>query len=226
MADHGMHCISGPDVAQGVTTSLVSHHVNMAPTILQMLGVPVQASYAFDGAPIAYTSAALATSPKTELVNVEYWNSLSSPELLPAGEYYNNTYKALRLMSDGNSFYYSKWCTGEQEFYNMNTDASQLKNRLATPPKGKAARYYGRKEAMLYNRLDALLMVAKSCQQDSCRNPWGTLFPNGQVTDLAGAMQSQYDSFFANQPKVSYSSCKLLLWLALCPNGCANIHCR
>ncbi len=27
-------------------------------------------------------------------------------------------------------------------------------------------------------------MVAKSCKQDSCRNPWASLFPNGEVTSL------------------------------------------
>ena len=204
-------CASGPDVAQGVTSSTVHSHLDMTPTILQMLGVPAQASYAFDGAAIPYTAAALGGPSKAELVGVEFWNSLGDPEGLPAGLYYNNTYKTLRLMSDGNSFYYSKWCTGEREFYNMNTDPSQMKNRLATPPKGTAARYYSRSEAMLFNRLDALLMVAKSCTQASCRNPWAPLFPNGQVTNLAGAMKAQYDSFFAKQPKVSFSSCKSLL---------------
>ena len=114
------------------------------------------------------------------------------------------------MITDGNSFFYSKWCTGEKEFYNMNTDPSQMKNRLGNPARGTAATYYGRAEAQLFTRLDALLMVAKSCKQDSCRNPWPTLFPNGQVTSLSGAMAAQYDTFFANQPKVSYSSCKSL----------------
>jgi hypothetical protein len=53
----------------------------------------------------------------------------------------------------------SRWCTGEQEFYNMNTDSQQLVNRLASPPQGKAKKYYGRTEAQLYARLDALRMV-------------------------------------------------------------------
>ena len=201
-------CIRGPDVAQGVTTDLVSHHVHMAPTILQMLGVPEQDSFAFDGSPISYTSDALNTSPAVELVNVEFWNSLSNPELLPAGSYYNNTYKALRLMSDGHSFYYSKWCNGDSEFYDMVKDPAQMQNRLAMPPKGSASKYYKRKEKMLFNRLDALLMVAKSCKQHSCRNPWSILFPNGEVTNLADAMKLKYDKFFAKQPKVSYGSCE------------------
>ncbi len=100
---------SGPDVAKGVTSTAINSHTDMAPTILQMLGVPALASYQFDGAPIPYTASALGTTPQTELLNVEFWNGGGDPEGLPAGLYYNNTYKALRVISDGNSFFYSKW---------------------------------------------------------------------------------------------------------------------
>ena len=186
--------------------------------------MPVQDSYAFDGAIIPYTSSALASTSSPELLQVESWTGTGSIEGLPAGQYFNNTYKALRMITDGSIFFYSKWCTGEREFYNMNTDPGQMKNRLGTPARGAAATYYGRAEAKLFTRLDALLMVAKSCKQDSCRNPWTTLFPNGQVTDLAGAMKAQYDTFFANQPKVSYSSCKLLLSTYLW--NISNVHVR
>ena len=202
--------LSGPDVANGVTSSLVNSHIDMTPTILQMLGVPALSSYAFDGTVIPYTAAALSSAAPSELLQVESWTGTGSIEGLPAGQYYNNTYKALRLMSDGNDLFYSKWCTGDNEFYNMVTDAAQMRNRLANPPRGTAAKYYGRPETQLFNRLDALLMVAKSCKQDSCRNPWATLFPAGQVSSLSGAMKAKYDSFFAGQPKVSFSSCKFL----------------
>lgn len=173
-----------------------------------MLGVPYQDSFAFDGTPIPYTEAALLSSSSRELVQVESWTGLGSLEGITEGLYYNNTYKSLRLISDGNNLFYSVWCTGEREFYNMVSDPSQMKNRLATPPKGMATKYYGRSEAKLFARLDALLMVTKSCTQDSCRDPWTTLFPNGQVKDLADAMTAQYDAFFADQPKVSFASCK------------------
>ncbi|KAK3053173.1 hypothetical protein LTR09_005799 [Extremus antarcticus] len=177
--------IRGPDVAKGVTSTAINSHTDMAPTILQMLGVPALASYQFDGAPIPYTASALGTTPQTELLNVEFWNGGGDPEGLPAGLYYNNTYKALRVISDGNSFFYSKWCTGEQEFYDMVSDASQLSNRLGSPAQGSSKKYYGRSETQLYNRLDALLMV----------------------NNLGDAMKSTYDIFFANQPKVSYTAC-------------------
>ena len=176
------------------------------PTILQMLGLPLRSE--FDGGPIAYKSSDLGVTDKTELVNVEFWNSgVTAPEGLTPGSYYNNTYKALRLLSDEYSFLYTTWCTGEREFYDMQVDPGQMTNRLANPPQGSATTYYGRSEDELFDRLDALLMVTKSCAQDSCREPWSVLFPGGQVGNLTAAMGKEFDTFFANQPKISFESC-------------------
>ena len=178
----------------------------MAPTILQMLDVPLRDD--FDGAPIAYSKTALQNSNKSELVNVEFWDAKGHHPLgLKANTYYNNTYKALRLKTDGESFFYSTWCTGEREFYDMNVDYVQMNNRLGPNPQGAALQYYGRSESELVSRLDALLMVTKSCKQDSCRSPWNVLFPSGNVTNLEIAMHSDYDGFFAEQPKVSFAAC-------------------
>lgn len=172
----------------------------MAPTILSMLGLPLNPQYQFDGQPIAYTSEALGIINKTELVNVEHWNS-------QPGSGGVNTYKAMRLISDEYSFMYSKWCSGSREFYDMMTDPGQMSNRLASPPVGTAQKYYGRNETELFDRLDALLMVAKSCAMDSCRNPWQELFPGGQVYNLTDAMRPEYDLFFKQQPKVEFARC-------------------
>ena len=198
--------IRGPDVAKGVNSSITNSHTDMAPTILQMLGV--KARNDFDGASIAYTQQALMTSNKHELVNVEFWNSDGfHPVGFSKGSYYNNTYKALRLMDGNYSLFYSTWCTGDREFYDMKNDYAQMNNRLGSNPKGNGALYYGRPEHELITRLDALLMVTKSCKQDSCRVPWGQIFPGGQVTSLEEAMNSQYDAFFTKQPKVTFSGC-------------------
>ncbi|KAK3707268.1 hypothetical protein LTR37_012269 [Vermiconidia calcicola] len=198
--------VRGPDVARGVTSSVVNSHTDMAPTILRMLGVPLRDE--FDGASIAYTADEVAgPTKKHELVNVEFWTSTSGINSMSSGTYYNNTYKALRLISDDHSFLYTAWCTGEHEFYDMTTDPGQMFNRLATPPRGSASRYYGRSEEELFDRLDALLMVTKSCTRDSCRDPWATLFPGGEIGGLEDAMRSEYDSFFSNQPKISFSGC-------------------
>ena len=79
-----------------------------------------------------------------------------------------------------------------------------MNNLLGQNAKGvDSVRYYDRPLDQLINRLDAVLMVTKSCKQDACRNPWGVIFPEGDVTGLKQAMSSNYDTFFANQPKVS-----------------------
>lgn len=59
----------------------------------------------------------------------------------------------------------------------------------------------------LLPRLDALLMVLKTCKADTCRNPWGVLFPQGNVHNLQEALDPRYDSFFAGQPQVHFDSC-------------------
>lgn len=56
-------------------------------------------------------------------------------------------------------------------------------------------------------RLDALLMVLKSCKGDTCRKPWSVLHPDGDVKSLKDALQDRFDAFYERQPKVAFSSC-------------------
>ena len=58
-------------------------------------------------------------------------------------------------------------------------------------------------------RLDSLLMVLKSCKGEECHSPWSTLHPKANIKNLKEALQVDYDAFYAEQPKVSYSSCQL-----------------
>lgn len=86
--------IRGPGVEKGVNSSVTNSHTDMAPTILQMLGMPLDAKYQFDGAPVAYAWEDLKSSNKSELVNVEFWSSKEhAPIGVKASDYYNNTYK-------------------------------------------------------------------------------------------------------------------------------------
>lgn len=86
----------------------------------------------------------------------------------------------------------------------MKNDVVQMNNLIGPNAKeSNAAQYYDRPLSELISRMDAVLMVTKTCKSDSCRNPWGVIFPNGDVTNLKSAMSSNYDAFFANQPKVS-----------------------
>ena len=86
-----------------------------------MLGIPLQKD--FDGAPIPYTNP---SSANNEYINVEFWNAdgvgkdNDDPANNTPGLYINNTYKSLRINSQNdNSFYYSVWCDGDHEFYDM-----------------------------------------------------------------------------------------------------------
>lgn len=53
------------------------------------------------------------------------------------------------------------------------------------------------------------MMVLKSCNEDSCRRPWYQLHPDGKVNSLSDALNESYDTFYSNQPKVSFSQCSL-----------------
>ena len=112
--------IRGPGMPKGVTTEITNSHTDLAPTILQMLGVPLRPD--FDGAPIAYTESTLNANDKGEHVNVEFWDGNTfKPKYYRKhnGVYANNTYKALRMAAGDHSLYYSVWCTNQKEFYNM-----------------------------------------------------------------------------------------------------------
>lgn len=59
-------------------------------------------------------------------------------------------------------------------------------------------------------RLDALLLVLKSCKGSSCRRPWASLHPNGGVQTLGDAMAERFDAFYVEkQAKVGFSRCEL-----------------
>lgn len=67
------------------------------------------------------------------------------------------------------------------------------------------------------DRLDALMMVIKSCQGSSCVEPWRILHPHdddddnngsaGRVKTLTDALDSRFDDFYAQQARVSYNWC-------------------
>lgn len=61
------------------------------------------------------------------------------------------------------------------------------------------------------SRLNALLMVTKSCEQDSCRDPWLALQPPGQtripISNLEQALDPKHDEWFGGFPKVHFNSC-------------------
>ncbi len=50
--------------------------------------------------------------------------------------------------------------------------------------------------------------MLKTCKASSCTDPWSVLHPQGDVTNLQDALETKYDEFYAQQPKVSFSKCE------------------
>ena len=61
-------------------------------------------------------------------------------------------------------------------------------------------------------RLDALLLVTKSCKAHTCVDPWSVIHPKGDVKTLADALRSRFDSFYTRlreDKKVGFTKCEL-----------------
>lgn len=65
--------VRGPGVATNYTTSIVTTHTDLAPTFLDILGIPLRKD--LDGSAIPLTRAGIDTSrqQRREHINVEYW---------------------------------------------------------------------------------------------------------------------------------------------------------
>ena len=62
--------------------------------------------------------------------------------------------------------------------------------------------------SQVVNRLDALLLVLKSCKGVTCIQPWDVLHPAGDVQSLYDALNIEYNVFYSEQVKVSYDRCE------------------
>ncbi|KAJ5129142.1 uncharacterized protein N7515_005181 [Penicillium bovifimosum] len=203
--------IRGPDVAKGHVQDAVTTHVDLAPTLFYLAGIPARDD--FDGAPIPVTPGL--DGERHEHVTVEYWGSAVAEGAFsgigPGGSAFipNNTYKSVRLLGRGYNLYYSVWCNNEHEFYDLLTDPYQLNNLYQTTSQanGDEPQILGRSLTQAINRLDALLMVLKSCQGVTCIQPWDVLHPLDPVDTLLDALDEEYDGFYGAQPRVSFSWC-------------------
>ena len=201
----------GPGIPAGQTVKAVSTHTDLAPTFLSIFGVKQRAM--FDGQIMPQVSGG--SNNATDHINIEHWGDANAYEVNPwhsitvAGES-NNTYKGLRLVTEDYAFYYAVWCTNEHELYNMKTDPYQTTNILPQTYNITSlpdTTENGWTLTKLVHRLDALVMVLKSCVGIVCIQPWPVLHPQGNVHSLQDAMNTKYDAFYASQPKVSFSAC-------------------
>jgi hypothetical protein len=219
--------VRGPGIARGRATQAVTSHTDLSPTIMKLAG---QNRDDFDGVPIPLEEketepGTLSQRSRQEHINIEYWGMA-----IPEGQYghyegggkgsdwkgyihaaRNNTYKGLRIIAEDYSLYYSVWCTGDREYYDVKNDPGQLDNLFEADATATRSSHFlaGRSFSHVIDRLDALMMVLKSCKGDACVNPWNVLHPGGNIENLKDALAHQFDAFYDDQPKVSFDSCEL-----------------
>ncbi|KAJ9125075.1 hypothetical protein QFC22_000028 [Naganishia vaughanmartiniae] len=145
----------------------------------------------------------------------------------------NNTYRTVRVHHEtetegpGHATYsYSVWCTGERELYDLTKDPHQINNLLAPlNPVGRFAPFdslggedkplVDAESQRLLHRLDALMLVLKTCKGSTCTDPYGELVPLSHPrppTHISGFEQlldSKLDDYFAGLPKVHFKECAL-----------------
>lgn len=205
--------VRGPGVPAGVRSRLPSTVTDFAPTFLDIAGLADADRPSFlDGTSMlpGWMSPLDSTIGRSkEAINVEFWGRAYSE--IPtwtggdgtAGLYRNNTYKTMRIVADEYAWVYSRWCTGDTELYDSLNDPYELTN-LANSTDAAHQR--------VSSRLNALLMVMKSCEADTCRDPWSVIQPpqaDGawRVSCLSEALDPAYDDFFAGIPEVTIAEC-------------------
>ncbi|KAK2764581.1 hypothetical protein FQN54_009276 [Arachnomyces sp. PD_36] len=215
--------IRGPNVPRGESTDIVTTHTDLAPTFFNMLGIDPRPE--FDGSAIPFTQGDIAEAEKDrhEHVNVEHWGTAGVEGMY--GKEHNgegedgqpeNTYKALRLVSKDYNLYYSVYCNNERELYNMAADPYQIDNLMST---ANSTTLTDTDEPSISDcsiseivpRLDALLMVLKTCKAQDCIDPWAVLHPKGDVKSLEDALNPRYDDFYRESYEtnaVSFSKCE------------------
>ncbi|KAL3965558.1 hypothetical protein ACCO45_002562 [Purpureocillium lilacinum] len=159
--------IRGPGIPAGSVADFVTAHHDLLPTILGIAGYPVPADVDGVAIPLTEEEQTSARSTRHEHVTVEYWGFAASEGkfLLFGGDdrfATNNTYKAVRVISEEYNLYYSVWCNNERELYDLKSDPGQMNNLLQ--PNAPAINILGQSIQTLTSRLDALLLVTKTCK--------------------------------------------------------------
>ncbi|KAI1772928.1 Arylsulphatase [Hypoxylon cercidicola] len=201
--------VRGPGVAEGYAVDgVVTTHADLAPTFFDLLGIPQRSD--FDGAAIPVTREAVEEArdagTRREHAGIEYWGFAMGEGIYNRNFLEHNTYKAIRLSGPGYNLYYSVWCNNEHELYDMDTDPGQLHNLLTSSAPVQAAGHPADKVAA---RLDALLLVLKTCAAETCRQPWRQIHPDGSVQSLGDALAPRYDGYYEDRraARVAYSYC-------------------
>ncbi|KAG5763455.1 hypothetical protein H9Q72_008445 [Fusarium xylarioides] len=212
--------IRGPGVPKGVVSDAMTSHTDLAPSIFRMAGIKPRPE--FDGLAVPLTDGELerGNESRAEHVGIEFWGLVVDEGIDSVILSDLNTYKGIRLHSKDYNLYYAVHCTNEHELYDMTVDPYQINNLL---PSGKNStgmpiasyadsnvKINKKPLVSIVSRLDALMMVMKSCKGETCIKPWKVLHPDGDVNSLKDALNSKYDSFYlqaAEKNSVSFDMC-------------------
>ncbi|RMZ81805.1 hypothetical protein DV738_g2020, partial [Chaetothyriales sp. CBS 135597] len=207
--------VRGPDVPKRQTTQLVTTHTDLAPTFLSLTGASARTD--LDGSVIPLSADQIKQASldiaRTEHVNVESWGIIMSEGKYGSVLYPNHTYKALRVIGEGYNLLYTVWCSGEHELYNVKEDPFEMHNlyddqHTLTFSFSRSGSVHTIPIARLLTRLDALLLVLKTCKGSVCVHPWSLLHRDGKVTSLHDALDSKYDGFYSQQQSVGFTKCE------------------
>ncbi|KAI1767487.1 Arylsulphatase [Hypoxylon sp. FL1150] len=204
--------VRGPGVAAGyVADGVTTTHADLAPTFFDLLGIPPKAE--FDGSAIPVEKAKFEEEKlagrRREHAAIEYWGFAMGEGIYNRNPLEHNTYKAIRLSGPGYNLYYSVWCNNEHELYDMNADPGQLHNLLSSSATSAPVLAAGHPADKVAARLDALLLVLKTCAAETCQQPWRQIHPDGSVESLEDALARRYDGYYEDKraARVEYSYC-------------------
>lgn len=127
------------------------------------------------------------------------------------GKKHVNSYKSLRLIGKGYDIMYAVQChKNAHELYNMNKDPGQMRNLHPTAPaeSGHKNPFHSGENQLagydierLLTRVDALLLVLKSCKGNACVKPWKELHHDGNVNNLRDAMNQTFEDKYSKLHK-------------------------
>ena len=126
---HVPFIIRGPGIPKGQSTKLPSSHIDIAPTLLTLVGLDEKKWPSFlDGRDLSayWNGDSEKLTPAPETVNIEFWGGGMIEKSTKMRFDSRNTYKTVRIVGEGYAYLYSHWCTNETELYDTTADPYEL----------------------------------------------------------------------------------------------------
>ncbi|KAE8372504.1 hypothetical protein BDV26DRAFT_297784 [Aspergillus bertholletiae] len=119
------------------TVDFVTSHTNIAHTWFDLAYIPIGEDSDELPMPLSNPDMEIATSDaRQEHMSIEYWGTnLQESDIgrvspsRPGVVYYNNTYTAMRVISNSYNLFYSVYCTNEHELFDLTVSVSQYKEK-------------------------------------------------------------------------------------------------